>query len=184
MFFTLFALLTVLALYQKVLFRGWFYCSKMELFCCILADWKVFVMVHVTTEAVLHCENPCRCVYAISKAHQWCTSEADGGLSPSCDMRSHRSPTPWQIVLVSAVFASCVCWCSPPSLSCKYKRSCGLILYVRDSWNIFWSWNQNWHILMSGSPARVTATCISQSTVKCIIGYRPASLGGRCNQLM
>lgn len=60
-FLTLFVLLTVLASCQKALFRGWFYYSEMVLymFCCILADWEVFVTMHVTTEPLLTSGNPC-----------------------------------------------------------------------------------------------------------------------------
>lgn len=63
-FLMLFVLLTMLALYRKALFRGWFYRSKIisHLFCCILADWEVFVTMHVTTEPLLTSGNPCRCV--------------------------------------------------------------------------------------------------------------------------
>lgn len=66
-FLVLFVLLTVLALCQKALFRGWFYLSKMGLhmLCSVLSDWENFVAVHITIELLLPSRNPCRCMSSV-----------------------------------------------------------------------------------------------------------------------
>lgn len=110
-------------------------------------------------------------------------SKAGRGLFLSCDMSSHRSLTlqRWS-------------WCWP----CLQAVSSAIhhLLYainINEAVVWFYVWEivgmyseirKNWHILMSTCAACITAASISQSSVRCVVDYRPASLGGRWNKLV
>lgn len=84
--------------------------------------------------AIAHQREPLQmCVPSVTHEQSW------QGTVPELWHELAQEPHTATMVLVLAMLASCVLCCSPPSPRHKYKWSCGLILCVRDSWNVFWN---------------------------------------------